>query len=451
MSPRPPLSCNRPPISSTEPRQPLGLGVAERPMLWKTAQTRLAPVSHIMCATGMIADPSLVIMPLAAELTVHPETTAEQSDGCAHKQRAPSPATLFEAISPVPDPTLLEHLIQEHFRASAPTSSIPKSLPYSGGWRISTLKRFLRHDEFPHFLLTSEVLLLFRRSDGDGSMTPPLRVAYLDMDTPLAGSGHHARPRRAHLRFEEVDSSGASKGWCRAKVIGKTARRPQEHKPQSYCKYEEDVRMLQHEATLYDAFPRALMEEVVPKFFGYYTPYQSSASAGPHVPDVKERRSHVEEANSRYTAPVDASRSSSAPVGLAKAPSKPRDTVPDSLSPVLLIEDCGDALDSPSITPRERLRAQAEQESLLIKLHGAGFTQGSCYARNFVAKRKSLLKDRPRCRIIDFGRGSSKQHVGVEEFERNCWDDMVTVTWDNGTRSLRKEDGMQETEPRGGT
>ncbi len=353
-------------------------------MLWQTAQTRLAPVSHIMCATGMIAVPSLVIMPLAAELTVQPETTAGQSDGCANKRRAPSPATLFEAISPVPDPTILEHLIQEHFRASAPTSSIPKSLPYSGGWRISTLTRFLRHDEFPHFLwvsgysrsglpklyirllprLTSEVLLLFRRSDGDGSMTPPLRVAYLDMDTPLAGSGHHARPRRAHLRFEEVDSSGASKGWCRAKVIGKTARRPQEHKPQSYCKYEEDVQMLQHEATLYDAFPRALMEEVVPKFFGYYTPYQSSASAGPHAPDVKEGRSHVEEAKSRYTAPVDASRSSSAPVGLAKTPSKPRDAV-DSLSPVLLMEDCGDALDSPSITPRERCASHTIESQIV--------------------------------------------------------------------------------------
>ncbi|RDX47179.1 hypothetical protein OH76DRAFT_1354825 [Lentinus brumalis] len=202
--------------------------------------------------------------------------------------------------------------------------------------------------------------------------------------------------------------------------------------------------MLDNEAELYDAFPPALVgckevqysdtcyftkststylvddpgSALVPKFYGFYVPYE------PAVPATSVR-------GSSYRQPITG-----------------------EVSPILLIEDCGTEIRAHKQSDRERC------ESLMTRLHDAGFTQGSYRSRNF------LVEDRPsaaeeevegeaaeRCphyRIIDFGRGSSKKvlreqygwKLGLYLFNQHLKEDQseMKAAWRERTRKERRED-----------
>ncbi|KAH9953845.1 hypothetical protein BC827DRAFT_1245892 [Russula dissimulans] len=138
--------------------------------------------------------------------------------------------------------------------------------------------------------------------------------------------------------------------------------------------------MLWNEARIYNAFPRELQEAspdgppVVPKFYGFYTP--SVAFDYPKVP--AEDRTTVRK-------------------------------MIKSISPILLLEECGKQLMGRAALEFEDLR---EIDSLLSRLHKADFVQGSLYPRNMLVQPGPLRLPRakrsihvPSFRIIDFGRG----------------------------------------------
>ncbi|KAJ7886638.1 hypothetical protein B0H14DRAFT_2338137, partial [Mycena olivaceomarginata] len=103
---------------------------------------------------------------------------------------------------------------------------------------------------------------------------------------------------------------------------------------------------------------------VVPKFYGYYVPVKEDSS-------LSYRAWH-------------------------------------SMSPILLLEECGKPILADKFTPDER----SECYSLALRLHYAEFTQNSFYVRNILRQPGPLTvapserSDKtPSFRIIDFGRG----------------------------------------------
>ncbi|EPQ53121.1 hypothetical protein GLOTRDRAFT_79187 [Gloeophyllum trabeum ATCC 11539] len=139
--------------------------------------------------------------------------------------------------------------------------------------------------------------------------------------------------------------------------------------------------LIRNEARTYDKFPQHLQEEwcgynlvtpirypvpvgaVVPKFYGYYEPFEQHA--GPHKAEWEKR------------------------------------------SPILLLEECGSPIEPKNFSLDER----AECYSLLLRLHLADFVQNSFYVRNILVQPGPLTAppekrtmSKPSFRIIDFGR-----------------------------------------------
>lgn len=188
---------------------------------------------------------------------------------------------------------------------------------------------------------------------------------YLDRDG-LLGVGHHSNVYRATLTLPDGLSARTPTG--QVTVAAKTA-----------FHYGEARSLLKNEGEIYNAMPRHLSEEwcglimvpplnwpvpagpIVPKFYGYYTPTKAN--------------------------------------GDSEA----------SLSPILLMEECG---------TRVELRAnnlsdeqKTECYSLFLRLHSAGFLHQSTYVRNIVMQPGPLTRHpslrsmmTPSFRLIDFGR-----------------------------------------------
>ncbi len=227
----------------------------------------------------------------------------------------------------------------------------------------ASLKRYLRDVDLPH------CLWVWGCGSGDSGPTEPklyvrrlpvcpedlrlgawkgprTRVAHLRMSSQAAGSeGGHSTTCRAQFTFDEARSWWSRKKVYSATVIAKTARPLIDSQGRrSRRKYQEDLRMLDNEAELYDAFPPALVgckevqysdtcyfrkststylvddpgSALVPKFYGFYVPYE------PAVPATSVR-------GSSYRQPITG-----------------------EVSPILLIEDCGTEIRAHKQSDRER-------------------------------------------------------------------------------------------------
>ncbi|KAI0690022.1 hypothetical protein C8T65DRAFT_730919 [Cerioporus squamosus] len=339
------------------------------------------------------------------------------------------------------------------------------------------LKRYLKDAELPHFLwvwgcgggehrgavptLYVRKLPMRPRDLQLGTWREPsARVAHLRMSSQPAGTeGGHSTTCRAEFIIDELRSR-----WSRERavhgmsVIAKAARplTDSDDKRRSRREYQRDLRMLENEAEIYDAFPPSLMgcEEVVysdtfsfrcrrrsrtylvddpgsalvPKFYGYYVPYE---------PGVAATRLHGGQ-------------------GVGAGPHR-KNFRGAELSPILLMEDCGKEIRTYGHTDRERLQVQG---SLMQRLHDAGFTQGSYRSRNFVVEDRANAaakgvdgQDDPWCphfRIIDFGRGTSKKvlctkygkEVGLALFKHYLKEERAQIrsAWRETLREEPKEE-----------
>ncbi|EMD36822.1 hypothetical protein CERSUDRAFT_51449, partial [Gelatoporia subvermispora B] len=163
---------------------------------------------------------------------------------------------------------------------------------------------------------------------------------------------------------------------------------------------------LRQEGVMYSRFPRHIQQEysgyqvirpihypvpvspVVPKFYGYYAPVDDDGKVN----------------DEGY---YDASDDDDYPVG--------------GPSPILLIEECGDPIDSSELSLDDR----CECYSHVVRLHHAGFVQNSFYVRNILVQPGPLTRppaersrEIPSFRIIDFGRGQifdEKELEGLSE------------------------------------
>ncbi|KAF9649172.1 hypothetical protein BDM02DRAFT_3186476 [Thelephora ganbajun] len=189
---------------------------------------------------------------------------------------------------------------------------------------------------------------------------PVTAELYLDPDEVI-GVGHHSNVYRATLTLPKGLSARTPDG--KVTVVAKTAFPHSEHRS-----------MFDHEAKIFSSFQRHLSEEwcgynmvsplawpvpvgpVVPKFYGYYVP-------------VGKKR--------------------------------------DSLSPILLMEECGTPVDPRKLTPEQK----TECYSLYLRFHSAGYLHQSTYTRNVVMQPGPLTRhpqerswSTPSFRLIDFGR-----------------------------------------------
>ncbi|KDQ12635.1 hypothetical protein BOTBODRAFT_34350 [Botryobasidium botryosum FD-172 SS1] len=97
------------------------------------------------------------------------------------------------------------------------------------------------------------------------------------------------------------------------------------------------------------------------------------------------------------------------------ADSDEAETKPQKPILIMLMEECGKPIDPDKLTPFEKFVPQLPRKlswSHLLRLHVAGFAQGSFYARNILVQPGPLClppslraMERPSYRIIDFGRG----------------------------------------------
>ncbi|KAI1792684.1 hypothetical protein LXA43DRAFT_1093331 [Ganoderma leucocontextum] len=251
-------------------------------------------------------------------------------------------------------------------------------------------------------------------ADGSPTGSHPVRVAHLYLkDDNMLGGGHHSSVYSAPLRLR-LDAESDDQSTVRVAV--KTAF--------AQCGAHE---MLRREAVAYHAFPRHLMEDRYAM-----EPPQNVASASDDVaqpetesgPDATATQSASDDASTDvgdkcthtphhepavvpkffqvgYYAPVDAdgsvikhSHRSCSKDGTCRVSWPTR---------LLVVEECG----KPVVLEEHTL----EQRHLFKRLHAAGFTQGSIYARNLLVQPGPLSAppeersdDTPSFRIIDFGR-----------------------------------------------
>ncbi|KAJ7320719.1 hypothetical protein DFH08DRAFT_641833, partial [Mycena albidolilacea] len=217
------------------------------------------------------------------------------------------------------------------------------------------------------------------------------RIAHLNLSSaPVLGVGNHSVVFRSALRLPQPLSGRSPTG--EVTVAAKTG----------FCG-EEARRLLHNEGKIYDAFPKHLQEEwcglnlvtpimhpvpvtaVVPKFYGYYVPPEGENDC---EEEDKDAYKYIE-ANARFK-------------------SSPSYRAWHSMSPILLLEECGKPILADKFTPDER----SECYSLALRLHYAEFTQNSFYVRNILRQPGPLTvapserSDKtPSFRIIDFGRG----------------------------------------------
>ncbi|KAH9933090.1 hypothetical protein B0H21DRAFT_711749 [Amylocystis lapponica] len=277
----------------------------------------------------------------------------------------------------VKDLPKLEEFIPEQF--------FPDYLMVHRAYRVDPITKYKRI--FPK---------LARDTTPDGK---PQRIAelYLSDDNRL-GTGNHSVVRRAALTLPAPLSARS-----RTKQVTVAAK--------SAFAIVSARKFLRHEASKYAMFPKHLQEEfcgynivppmqhpvpagaVVPKFYGYYVPVDDDGK-----PEDEAYANREEEDESKV----------------------------DGLSPVLLMEECGEPIKPAKFT----LDARSECYSLILRLHYAGFTQGSLYVRNVVVQPGPLTippEERsmvcPSYRIIDFGRAEHwtdqvDEFMGVERRRR---------------------------------
>ncbi|KAJ6629867.1 hypothetical protein B0H10DRAFT_1629162, partial [Mycena sp. CBHHK59/15] len=204
------------------------------------------------------------------------------------------------------------------------------------------------------------------------------RVAHLDLGgAPRLGVGNHSAVHRAALTLPCPLGPVVT-------VAAKTA-------------FEEmDARkLLATEGAVYDAMPTHLQEDwsglnlvaplmhpvpvgaVAAKFYGYYVPVREDDAKESEEYELCGSESH-------------------------KAWKR--------LSPILLLEECGEPIFPSAFTPD----ARSECYSLALRLHYAQITQNSFYVRNVLRQPGPLTVapalrslDTPSFRIIDFGRGEA--------------------------------------------
>ncbi|RPD60675.1 hypothetical protein L227DRAFT_547709 [Lentinus tigrinus ALCF2SS1-6] len=280
-----------------------------------------------------------------------------------------------------------------------------KALPASGLFSVQDipkLEEFIPEGLFPDVLLvhdpqqltnhkqTSDDPVKYRRiypvlprdSDEDKpSAKKEELVAHLYLHPANQfGSGHHSFVYRAPLTLPPPLSARSRTGQCT--VAAKLAyRRCTAH------------RLLRHEADVYNAFPKDTQEEycgfnvvppchrypvpvgaIVPKFFGFY------------VAEGESSRPHSEHAICSEDGPCRV----------------------DWMSPILLMEECGQPVEPEKFTADQR----TECFSLLLRLHNLLIRQGSFYVRNVMIQPGPLTLSperrsfaHPSFRLIDFGRG----------------------------------------------
>jgi hypothetical protein len=203
--------------------------------------------------------------------------------------------------------------------------------------------------------------------------------------------------------------------------------------------------MLTNEAKIYAKFPCELQEPtpsslpVVPKFFGYYEP-------------------SCEFVDSYKCEDVDEENAGTMRTHIRK--------LLDSISPILLLEPCGKDLNGEKLSESNRLGfsplstlahpplpiPQSKRRGptmlthrnavmnrdmiagLFVRLHNAGFTQGSAYLRNIVVQPGPLTSppaersfDNPSYRIIDFGRGEFYDEVESEDTDEKLSQELKKV------------------------
>lgn len=290
--------------------------------------------------------------------------------------------------------------------SSSPTSNhIPPSQPPFK--ELPKLEEFIPEEYFPDFLLVHDPDQLTpgvsERSSGDPSQksddpvvqykrlwpafdsdVPPKapsgkkagpetndglesRTAHLYLSAQCRmGVGHHSLVYRAALTLPPPLAANSPTG--QVTVAAKVAM------PGSSARA-----MLHTEADIYNKFPKHLMEDwsgfnlvaphkwpvpadaIVPKFYGYYVP-------------VKSRQTLSQR----------------------------------SLSPILLVEECGVPIDPRKLSIDERSQCYTH----MLRLHYADFIQNSGYVRNIMVQPGPLHRPpsersikTPSFRIIDFGRG----------------------------------------------
>ncbi|RPD58765.1 hypothetical protein L226DRAFT_309971 [Lentinus tigrinus ALCF2SS1-7] len=318
-----------------------------------------------------------------SEGSPHTQTKERGASEAENRQRArPQPTKAVAQDSPAtPNPHLSRkdrRVVQDMLWKIARKlhQTVPRSPPTTGNNPVK-LKSCL---ELPHFLWVWRC-----KSDGESGNTAPqlylrtlplrhgdlrveswwqscrYRVAHLQMSSEPAGSeGNHSATCRATFTFDEAKNSH---WWHRdrttsAIVIAKTARPPPTDSDKGADKgakrrflkaFLEDVQMLGNEAKIYDVFPAALMgykearshagvwskprtklvddpdSALVPKFYGYYTPYEPPATLTTGLHGLKTGKKGGQQ---RYKAEIR--------------------------SPILLIEDCGNEIKTYGLTKRDR-------------------------------------------------------------------------------------------------
>ncbi|KAI0329808.1 hypothetical protein GY45DRAFT_1324614 [Cubamyces sp. BRFM 1775] len=212
------------------------------------------------------------------------------------------------------------------------------------------------------------------------------RIAHLHLrQTNRLGTGHHSSVYRAPLTLPPPLSAYSPTG--QVTVAAKLAF--------PHCTAHA---LLHNEARTYHAFPEHAQQEycgynivppchypvpigpIVPRFYGFYLPVDKDGNF------TDEFALHGKE-HSRCTED-----------GACRVP---------WISPILLIEECGEPIKPEGFTADER----TECFSLMMRLHELRITQGSFYERNVLVQPGPLSAppsmrtlDKPSFRIIDFGR-----------------------------------------------
>ncbi|KAA1475647.1 hypothetical protein DENSPDRAFT_435667 [Dentipellis sp. KUC8613] len=251
----------------------------------------------------------------------------------------------------------------------------------------------------------------------------------------VMGEGHHSMAYRASVRLPyPLSAHSPNKQVTVAMKLAMGRQSARE--------------MLQNEATVYNSFPRYLMEDwcgynlctpdhaypvpataVVPKFFGYYVPEfekenktEDGASSGTQEKQSTEQTDGEADSTGHSDVYTKSERYSYySPGGLRHS-----DNIP---SPILLMEDCGTPIIPKNFDPDTR----TEIFSLALRLHIDGFVQNSFFTRNVLMQpgpltlpphRRTL--DRPSFRVIDFGRAE-------------MWDKLQDKVLDSHVRRIRRE------------
>ncbi|KAJ7263132.1 hypothetical protein B0H12DRAFT_294139 [Mycena haematopus] len=275
-----------------------------------------------------------------------------------------------------------------------------------------------------------------------------LRIARLNLSSaPVLGVGNHSAVFRAALRLPApLSAAGSPTG--EVAVAAKTGFSGSEARG-----------LLRNEGKIYGAFPKHLQEDwcglnlvapiahpvpvraVVPKFYGYYVPVMEDVEtarqkyARRYKEEMKatwrEMRRVMEEAAAQAEkekgteggvkdvdgAKGDEAKCKDVEEGMDKALDEAalqqfmRSSSYQAwhrLSPILLLEECGEPIIPRNFTLDER----SECYSLALRLHFAEFTQNSFYVRNILRQpgpltvAPSARSDKtPSFRIIDHGRG----------------------------------------------